>query len=474
MANKKQTKTLHFMKYLSIALVIITILMLGLIFFINLLPLQYFIVLTIIFIIIDFILIKLLLAKRIFKNVLGSLLTIIIIIFMVLGINYELNTIDFFKQFGFNSYKTENYNIAVLKSSNYKELEDLSNKSIGRLSTKNRLGLAEAYKKLDKKITFKVVEMEDISDLTNSLTSNKVSAIILEDTQLEILSEENYDLYESLEIIYKIEVEIQIKEIGDEVDITKEPFNIYLSGIDTYGSITKVSRSDVNIIITVNPNTNEILLTSIPRDYYVTLRDINEKDKLTHAGIYGIETSVGTIEDLLDTKINYYAKVNFTSLIKVVDSLGGVSVDSAYSFTSIDGYRFKKGINNLNGKQALSFSRERKAFAEGDRIRGENQERVLTAIINKAMSPTIITKYNDLLDALKGNFITNLDTSEITNFIKGQINNPSNWSITSISLDGSDAYDYTYSYKKSKSYVMNPYLESINNAKTQISSVLNK
>lgn len=472
--KKKKNKSLNFMKYLSIFLVIVTLITVGLIFFIDLLPLQYFGIFVLLVAIIELIVIRLLLAKGKVKNVLGLLIALVMIVIMILGINYELNTLNFFKQFGFNSYKTENYNVIVLKDSEYEKIEDLNNLKIGRLSLNNREGLSSADKKLSKKINFKVEEMDDISDLTTSLLDKKVEGIILEDTQMEILSEENPIIYESLKIIYSINVDIEIKEIGKDVDITKDSFNIYLSGIDTYGSITKVSRSDVNILMTVNPNSHEILLTSIPRDYYVNLHGINEKDKLTHAGIYGIETSVGTIEDLLDTKINYYVKVNFTSLINIVDALGGVSVDSPYSFTTIDGYSFKKGINRMNGKEALSFSRERKAFKEGDRVRGENQERVLSAIIDKAMSPTIIVKYNDLLSALKGNFITNLDDSKLKDFIKLQINNPASWNINSISLNGSNSSNYTYSFKKSKLYVMEPYPESISDAKTQINNVLNK
>lgn len=471
--KKTSDKQINFTKYLSIILLIISIIILGLTFFINILPNQYLFVLAILISVIDLIIIKFLLSKSVFKNVIGVILAIITIIIMVLGINYELSTVDFFKQFGFNSYKTEHYNIIVLKNGNFKEIDELNNKKIGRLTLDNREGLKEADKKLGKKINFEVYEVEDISDLITNLLSKEIDAILLEDAQLEILSEENEIIYEKLAIIYTIEVELEIKKVGKEVDIIKEPFTIYISGIDTYGSITKVSRSDVNILVTINPKTNKILLTNIPRDYYVNLAEINEKDKLTHAGIYGIETSLKTIENLLDIQINYYVKVNFSSLIKIVDSLDGVNVNSAYDFTTIDGYTFKKGINKLNGEAALSFSRERKAFLEGDRIRGENQTRVLAAIIEKACSSSIIMNYNDLLKALKGSFITNLEDSKIRGFIKKQISNPTIFTVESISLNGTDSSNYTYSYKKNKLYVMEPSIESIESAKSKIKSILN-
>ena len=304
------------------------------------------------------------------------------------------------------------------------------------------------------------------------LTTNEEPAIILEDAQLSIVEEENPEIFTDLRIIYSVEVEIEIAKIGEAVDVTKDSFNLLISGIDTYGSITKVSRSDVNILVTVNPSTHNILLTSIPRDYYVLIPEFNEYDKLTHAGIYGVETSVSTIENLLDTTINYYIKVNFTSVIDIVDAIGGITVDSKYDFTTQDGYHFTKGSNKLDGEEALSFARERKSFADGDRVRGENQELILTAIINKAMSASIIMDYGNLLNALNDKFVTNITDEEITDFIKKQISEMPSWTIDSISLDGTDAYDYTYSYQKQKLYVMKPYQESIINAQERINSTL--
>ena len=267
---------------------------------------------------------------------------------------------------------------------------------------------------------------------------------------------------------------METEDIANEVDITKDAFNIFVSGIDTYGSVSSVSRSDVNMVITVNPNTHKVLITSIPRDYYVTLASKNAKDKLTHAGIYGIEESVATVENLLNIKINYYVKVNFTSLMDIVDALGGVNVYSKYSFTSKDGYYYNQGYNNVDGKKALSFVRERSAFSEGDRTRVENQAAMIEALINKAISPTIITKYTSLLSALDGSFITNINTEDLTDFIKMQIDEMPEWTIENISLNGSDAFDYTYSYGGTKLYVMLPDNETVINATTKINEILNE
>lgn len=472
--NKKSNKNKSngFRKYLAISLGVISIIVLWLVYFINVLPMEYFIVLCFLLLIIDVIVIALLLSFGTIKNILGGFFSLLLIVTMIVGINYELNTLDFFKQFGFNEYKTENYGIYVLKSSNYENIVDLENKSIGHLDLKKNAGLNKMVDKITKKIEFKSKTYDDIYSMVSDLIGEKIEGIILEEAQVEILKEENYNEYELLKSIYSDVIELSIKKNKSNIDITKDSYNIYISGIDTYGNITNVSRSDVNILATVNPLKKEILLINIPRDYYVKLHSFNEYDKLTHAGIYGIDESISTIEDLLDTKINYYVKVNFTSLIDIVDALDGIVVNSNYSFTTVDGYSFKKGTNYLDGKEALSFARERKAFKEGDRIRGENQQLILTSIINKATSTKIITNYTEILKAVKGKFITNIKDEEITKLIKIQFSDGQAWNIKSISVNGVDSYDYVYSYKKNKLYVMRPIQETVDNAKGKIKDVM--
>lgn len=472
--NKKSNKNKSngFRKYLAISLGVISIIVLWLVYFINVLPMEYFIVLCFLLLIIDVIVIALLLSFGTIKNILGGFFSLLLIVTMIVGINYELNTLDFFKQFGFNEYKTENYGIYVLKSSNYENIVDLENKSIAHLELKKNAGLNKMVDKITKKIEFKSKTYDDIYSMVSDLIGEKIEGIILEEAQVEILKEENYNEYELLKSIYGDAIELSIKKNKSNIDITKDSYNIYISGIDTYGNITNVSRSDVNILATVNPLKKEILLINIPRDYYVKLHSFNEYDKLTHAGIYGIDESISTIEDLLDTKINYYVKVNFTSLIDIVDALDGIVVNSNYSFTTVDGYSFKKGTNYLDGKEALSFARERKAFKEGDRIRGENQQLILTSIINKATSTKIITNYTEILKAVKGKFITNIKDEEITKLIKMQFSDGQAWNIKSISVNGVDSYDYVYSYKKNKLYVMRPIQETVDNAKGKIKDVM--
>lgn len=472
MAKKNNKSKMSFMKYLSIFLLIVSVLILVLVYFINVLPIDYFIVLIVLVLIIDLVVIKLLLASGHIRNVIGVILSIILIIIMVFGITYELNTIDFLKQFGFNTYKEEVYNILVLNESDYEKLNDLNNESIGHLDESVHEGLEKAIEKINRKIDFDSVVLDDINSLVDSLEERKVVAIILEDAQITMLEEDNYNIMNNFRILESFDIETEIEVENKDVDITSDSYNILITGIDSYGSITKVSRSDVNMIASVNPKDKKILLTSIPRDYYVYMSDYDAYDKLTHTGIYGIDITSKAIEDLLDIDINYYVKVNFTTLVDIVDELGGITVNSKYDFTSIDGYHFTVGKNNLNGKEALSFSRERKAFSEGDRVRVENQQLVLTAIIDKILSTSIITNYNNLLDALNKEFLTNISNKDITDLIKWQIDGMYSWNIETISLDGSNAFDYTYSYKNQKLYVMMPDEESINSAKEKINSVL--
>ena len=469
---KRKERIMPFFKFLAIAMAIITIITLCLFYFIDILPGEYFLVLCVLLILFNIIFSCLILVRRGAKRrAIGTVLSILYIILLVLVIIYELNTIGFLKKLGFVNYKTENYSVLVLKESEYEELSDLNDKTMGSLEFTSD-GLQEAKEKIERDITIEFTTTNDITNLKESFLNEEYDSILIENSMLAMINESDSNFANSYKVIYEFSLDVETEDIANEVDITKDAFNIYVSGIDTYGSVSSVSRSDVNMIITVNPKTHKLLITSIPRDYYVTLAGKNAKDKLTHSGIYGIETSVATLEDLLDIKINYYVKVNFTSVIDIVDALGGVNVYSKYSFTSQDGYYYNQGYNNVDGKEALSFVRERKSFSEGDRTRVENQAAMIEALINKAISPSIITRYTSLLNALSDSFITNLKTDDITNFIKMQIDEMPAWDIENISLNGTDGFDYTYSYGGTRLYVMIPDNETVINATNKINEIL--
>lgn len=251
------------------------------------------------------------------------------------------------------------------------------------------------------------------------------------------------------------------------IDLSK-PFVLYISGIDTYGQVSTTSRSDVNILAVVNPKTHRILLINTPRDYYVQLHGTTGvRDKLTHAGIYGIDMSVKTLEDLYGVPINSYLRINFSSLVAIVDSLGGVDVNSDYDFGE-----FSQGVNHLDGKQALAFSRERYAFTEGDRTRGQNQQKVIEAIIAKLNNRAMLVHLPRILQTLEGSFETNIPPNEITNTLNRQLNDLRAWQTTSISVDGVGQNAPTYSMGTQLLYVMEPDSQTLDNARHQMDVVL--
>lgn len=466
----KRKKRSALTKYLFTSMLILTIITLFLIYFIDILPMNYFGILVGLFAAVDFIFSYLLFSRKPIVSGIGKFLIAIYMILMVIAIIYELNTIDFLKKIGDSEYITYNYDVIVLKDNKAKDIKDISGEKVGIVKDYPE----ELTTKLNKKVKISYYDSYNYSKLVDKLLDRSLNVIVLEDSVVNILKEENSLFEDKTKIISTVSIDIKQKPEKNTVNITKEPFNVFVSGIDTYGNVNSASRSDVNMIITVNPKEGKILLTSIPRDYYVKLSNVSEYDKLTHAGIYGIDTSVKTVEDFLDIKINYYIKLNFTSLIKTVNTLDGIDVNSKYSFTSQDNFKFNYGINHMNGEKALSFSRERKNLPNGDKSRGENQQAVLTAIIEKITSKKIITKYNSLLKNLKSSFITNISEDSITDFVKMQIKKDIKWDIENINLDGTDGYEYTYSYDKKKLYVMIPDDLSVEDAKNKINELIGK
>lgn len=259
-------------------------------------------------------------------------------------------------------------------------------------------------------------------------------------------------------------------------NIVKEPFNICITGIDVDGEINKQGRSDVNMIVTVNPNTEQILLTSIPRDYEIYLADYgNAVDKLTHTGFIDTDTTIKAEENLLDIDIDQYIKINFSTVTQFIDAIGGVDVYSEYEFTPVKmkDWTVKKGINHMNGKQALAFARERKAFTDGDIQRTKNQQAVFEAIIKKSTSSkTLLFNYTKILSSLENYFEMSFNANDVKSFIKLQILKSPKWKIYKNTLIGGDAYMPTYSMSSFEVYVMSQNQESIDQAKKLINGIL--
>lgn len=367
--------------------------------------------------------------------------------------------------------KEERYEVYVLKSSKYESISELSKTDLGIYDSKSD-SLDEAVKILKKHATFKTEKTyDDFLEMFKDGVDKKIEALYINSAMSDIIKEDYKDLFEQFKLLGEYTVATNETIEKSDVDVTKEPFLIYISGIDTYGSIGTVSRSDVNILMAVNPKTNKILLVNTPRDYYVKLHSKKAFDKLTHAGIYGVEESIGTLEDLYVTDVDFYFKVNFSSLVKIVDTLGGVDVDSKYNF-SYDGFTFHKGKNHLSGAAALAFSRSRKELPLGDISRGENQEAVIKALIEKASSPSIISKYMSILDTMSKSFVTNMSEEDILSLAKMQLNDNPKWTVEVQNATGTDASNVTYSAGKTKLYVMNPDEDSVTSAKLKLNEIL--
>lgn len=474
MKNKKINKIFSI---ITLVLSAILIILLGKL---NVIPNKYFIPIVIVLLIINLINVLFSFKMKLKKKGKITLLVLSVIISLIslVGSIYLFRTIVFMGgNFRFKGYSTENYSVLVLKDSDYNKIEDLEDKNIGFL--KNRLDDENKVKeRIDSKVDSNLIELTDAHSLKEKLYNQEIEAMVIEDSYISILKEEDEEFESKTRVIYTFSLKYKVEDISKDVNVTKDVFTIYIAGIDTYGTISSVSRSDVNMLATVNPKTHQVLLTSIPRDYYVQLHGTTGyKDKLTHAGIYGVDMSVKTLEDLLGIEINYYVRVNFTSVVKLVDALKGIDVYSEYTFNSNagyeyeEGYHFVKGYNHLNGEQALAFARTRHAFMAGDRVRGQNQQAVIEALIRKACTPAIITSYTSILDSLEGSFETNLSMDDITKLAKHQIDKMPSWSVTSNSLDGSDASEYTYSYSGQKLYVMKPNEDSITKAKDLLSKI---
>ena len=458
---------------IAIIFTIITVSLIVSLKLIGIIPDNYFLIGTVILGIITLI-IDIFLIFRFKNKILKVLKYICLIISIILifvysfGI-YSLNkTLNLFDNAFILKEEVTNYYILVLKDSIYEEVSDLYGKNLAYFTNTD----SSVIDSLKLELSYEVEE--DFNNLKEKLLNSEVESILISDIIMNRYEEDDDTFNEKVKILETISITNEIEDITKRVSIKNTPFNILISGIDTYGDINTTSRNDVNIIATVNPNTNEILLTNIPRDYYVQLHGTTGyKDKLTHASYYGINTAVQTVEDILDTDINYYVKVNFTTVEDLVDEIGGIEINSD-RYINTRGCIFYEGINYLDGKCALIYARERYAYEDGDRHRGRNQQDVITAIFKKLTSgTTILSEYNDIIDSLNGKFATNMDLDEVSGLLKYELNDLSSYTITSIQLDGYGSMDKTYSYPNQDLWVMIPDEETITNAQNIINKVLN-
>lgn len=472
--SKKNKKVIS--KIVGIISLIIFIIFSSLLLMLNMLPMKYLLLYFIIFIILYFIMLLFVFVKKI-KNKIRICAVVFLVIFGLIfgiGIKYLSETIGFIDVINNKLFQKEVYYVMTLSSSTVEELDDLTNETIGIYKSLNS---EHALEELQNKIDIKYDEYKDVIEMFENLSEGKIEAVLINESTKGLLETDLADMKLSLKEIDKVYISIEKEDIVKVVDVTKKTFNVYVAGGDAFGSIENVTNTDVNMIITVNPNERKVLLTSIPRDYYVNLPSFGENayDKLTHAGYYGIEESVKSIENLLDIDVNYYVKVNFSTVVGVIDAIDGIDVNSDYSFcVTTTGVCVKKGINHLDGYSAMMFARERQSFVDGDVQRVKNQQKVIEAVINKATSSTkIITNFSKILDSVSENFVTNMDTKSINRFVKMQLNDMRGWNIETNNLVGTDLYTTnTYTFQGTELYVMKQDKMSVESAKEKIKGYL--
>ncbi len=448
----------------------------------NILPMMYLVLLVLAMGVVSFVIIKRLWthAKEVpqpeKKLRPSSIVAILMIIVLTLGSFYLGGTLNFFGNIT-GGKQIQNFYVIVNADSEYQKLKDIEGQTVGLMAQESE-SYTKAQEKLQDKVDVQLEKKGTYDAVAQALINREYEAVYLNSAYYEMAVEEvtGFDTT-TTRILEEITVIAEGSENEKSVSVTEDSFNMYVSGIDTAGSIGNISRTDVNMLVTVNPKTRTILLTSIPRDYYVQLGTIGAYDKLTHSGLYGIEETTATIENLFGVDINYYARVNFTTVVNLVDALGGITVNSDYSFvgTGQDGtqYSFYAGLNDLNGEQALAFARERYSFSEGDNQRVKNQQAVLSGVINKVTGSTsILTNYNSILNALEDNFQTSLTQKDMTSLVKMQLKDMSGWTIIQQSVSGSGGMTPVYSIPHMSVYVMYPDEATVTAASQQIQSVM--
>lgn len=367
--------------------------------------------------------------------------------------------------------------LVVMKDSPLKSEKDLNEdtvvgiqKTMAEESTDYML--SELKKRTKKEV--KTQEFENLNAQIEGLYDGQADVVILNEAYRSLITEERENFNSDTRVLFSVSYEEKQNNISRKIDVSSDPFLVMISGIDTYGTIDTVSRSDVNILAAVNPKTAKILLVSIPRDYYVPIIAGNQSmagqngsmDKLTHSGLFGTECTVRTVENLFGEKINYYVKVNFSSVVDIVDAIGGITVESDYAFDN-----FQVGSNVCNGEQALAFARNRYAFEEGDRQRGKNQMKVIQAIVEKISGFSMDYDYGKLIQTVQGSVEMNFSDQEVKQLVQLEMTKRPAWNVETISVNGTDGNDYSYFYG-SNLYVMYPDQNSVAEAKSKIQDIL--
>ena len=466
---------------ISIAQFLVSIVFMVSLYILNMFSTKYLVFIGLILLIFALITLTGQLAAR--KNaIFGKLIGLFFIVVLAFGSYFILKMDATIQNMTQKSDKVDTVVVAVLADDPAQTLRDAKDYNFGVQYKFKGDVIKDAVEKINTEVnqTVDTTEYTSVPEQAHALFANEVGAIVYNEAYTSILEDEIEGYSDQVRIIYSCDIVSEVKEIvlntvqEPEPEVDDHTFALYISGIDVYGNIGTTSRSDVNIIAVVNTDTHQVLLITTPRDYYVPIPTVSggERDKLTHAGIYGVEASIATLEQLYGMNIDYYARVNFTSVVKIVNALGGISVYSNQAFTT-GNLTIHEGYNDLNGEQALAFSRERHNVDGGDFQRGKNQQEVIKGIIRKAISPAILLGANDILNSVSGNVDTNMPTSEIQDLIKDQLDTRTSWNIKSMAAVGTGDSQTCYSIPNSYVYVAWPDQNSIDEIKAAVEAVKN-
>lgn len=415
------------------------------------------------------------------KRTIGSILAACVLTVCILGsvmITETKGTIDDITD---NVVTTDTVSVYVMKDDPAETVEDAKD-YIFAITEKYDAGHTQkAIEEINKATGTQIetIVYDNVLDMVKALYSGTVDAMLMNEAYVDVVeAQDGYDTFsQRTKTLYEHEEEtvIQKDTTTQEKDITKDPFVVYISGSDTRNLTLATSRSDVNILVVVNPETKQVLMINTPRDYYVdTAAAIGAKDKLTHCGIYGIDCSMKTLGNLYGEYVDYYAQINFNGFKTLVDAIGGITIESEKAFrTSEGGFYINQGTNQLNGTVALSYVRERKAFADGDNSRGRHQMQAIEAIIHKVSSgTTVLTNYSSIMDSMSGMFTTSIHSEEISALVKMQLSDLASWNVKSFAVTGKGGSSTTYSMPTKRSYVMYPNENQVKYAELLINKVV--
>lgn len=406
------------------------------------------------------------------RSLLTQFLSLLLSCLMAVGSFYIYKTGQVVDLLAEEQFQTRAISVIVLKDSVIKNEHQLPDHLLSHVSYVDESTMDYTVDQIESEVG--KISLDDSSDfhqLVTKLYQKDVDAIILDEAFRSLVEQEKEHFNEETRVIYQVKRD-EAAVNAKSVDVTQKPFLVYISGNDEYGDLTTVSPSDVNMLVGINPVTQQILLISIPRDIYYPLHRNGQYDKFTHTGMYGLQESIDTLADIIDQDINYYVRMNFTSFMDIVDALGGITVNSSEAFTTkIGGYHIQEGENHLNAKQALAFVRERKSFIDGDFARGRNQQRMISAIVKKVCSPAILTSFSGVLDTVSQSIETNMLSDEMNALVSMQLSDMPDWDIQSYQITGDSASMPCYSLGMNASVII-PHELSIQQASDYIDQLM--